>query len=192
MADNEPKQNAVTELPQGKKEGANATQMPVKPFEPGNEEWKKRKNYGTPHFGPLFRAALQKIVLTKDGQQITWEQAIISKAVAMAANGDNKMLNTILDRVEGKPKTTIEFEPTEAGTVVLTPEQEARIERLFGFKTIAQAGAKVVVHPIATAPVPKPIGNVKPPIAPGRLVIANPKAPSKTVETKNISFTIKK
>lgn len=178
-------------LPQGKDKSKNASELPEKPFEKGNEEWKKRRNYGTPHFGPLFRAALQKMVLTKDGKQVTFEEAIITRALSSAANGDAKMLNIILDRVEGKPKQPIELSPDGAGTVPITEAEQKRIEGIFGFKkqpvNLGKKEGKVIVTPIAVAPMVKPIGDVKPPIAPGKLVIAMPKKEvAQTVGSKPI------
>lgn len=189
MAEKDQNKNVPETLPQGKTE--EAERLENGQFAPGNQV--ARRNYGTPHFGPIFRKALEKFVVTKDGKQITWEEAIITKALSKAANGDSKMLNIILDRVEGKPTQSIALEPIEAGQTVLTPEQEARVERLFGFKNGKPGinpAAKVQVHTLEKAPVPKPEAG-KHIIPPGKLVITNP-APqvTKTIGTQTI--TIKK
>lgn len=182
------------ELPQGKTaENKRSVNAPGKPFEPGNQYG--RKNYGTPHFGPLFKAALKRFVITKDGEQITAEEAIVRQAIAKAANGDVKFAQLVMDRMEGKPKQPIELGPEGAGTKVITPEEQKRIEDMFAFKQepidLSKKQSKVEVHPIATAPLPKPAGGLKQIIPPGKVIVAKPTQPP-VVQPKEQSIILKR
>ncbi|HOH62086.1 MAG TPA: DUF5681 domain-containing protein [Bacilli bacterium] len=94
---------------------------------PGNGKPK-----GTQHFSTLFKNALKEYAKTQQGKEIPYDVAMVNKMIKMALEGNVKCMELIMDRVDGKPKSTIELE--DSNVYVLSKEDEERVDKLFAIK----------------------------------------------------------
>ena len=122
---------------------ANATQMQReklpggitgKGFMPGQSGNPEGKIRGTKNFTTKVREALQRLgAKDAQGNPVAIEEALIQKIIKMALEGDRKMIELVWNYLDGKPPQNIDVTSKGArvGTVVLTPDEERRIEQLF-------------------------------------------------------------
>ncbi len=89
---------------------------------------------GLRNMNTLITEELQELS-AKDtkGNILTVERALIKKIVRMALEGDRRMIELIWNYRDGKPPQNIDisYRGNRVGTVLVTPEEEQRIEELF-------------------------------------------------------------
>jgi hypothetical protein len=79
-------------------------------FKPGQSGNPAGKPKGAISLSAQLRKALKKTVQTKDGTKLKTYDAIVTKAIQAALQGDTAMMRLIFDRVDGRVKD-LEFEP---------------------------------------------------------------------------------
>lgn len=90
------------------------------------------KPLGTQHFNTLFKKVIRQVGgVSRDGEKVTYDEIMVKKIVNMAADGNLKAAVIVLERVDGKVKLPIDIDNRIVGTVVLTQEEEERINLLF-------------------------------------------------------------
>ena len=92
------------------------------------------KPVGALHFSTMFKRVIrQPGGVTKDGQKVPLDELITKKIATMAAEGNLKAANMVMDRVDGRPRQSVDVTSNgdRVGTVVLSPELDAQVTRLF-------------------------------------------------------------
>lgn len=105
-----------------------------KGFFPGQSGNTNGRPKGSRNFNNLVTEALQKLG-AKDakGNPLPVEEALVQKIIKMALDGDRKMIELIWNYRDGKPPQNIDLtsKGERVGTVILSAEEEKRIEELF-------------------------------------------------------------
>ncbi len=103
-------------------------------FKPGQSGNPAGKVPGTRNFTTRIREGLMRMgAKDAQGNPAPIEEALVQKIIKMALDGDRKMIEMIWNYLDGKPPQNIDLTSKGArvGTVVLTPDEERRIEELF-------------------------------------------------------------
>ena len=101
------------------------------PGKSGNPDGRPR---GTRNISTKMREALDKLgAKDAQGKPVPVEDALVQKVIKMALDGDRKMIELIWNYLDGKPPQYIDITShgERVGTVLITPEEEKRIEELF-------------------------------------------------------------
>ena len=81
------------------------------------------KPVGTQHFSTMFKRVIrQKGGVSKDGEDVPFDEIIVKKIVTMAAGGNLSAAEIVLDRVDGKVKQPVEV--TGPGKKVKLKDEE--------------------------------------------------------------------
>lgn len=91
--------------------------LPGNPGGPGKPKGK--------HMTSLLREHLKTMARTKDGKMISLDQAIIRKLTEKAINGNDKSIEMVLDRIDGKPKESL-----DVNVVNVSEEAKAKADAL--------------------------------------------------------------
>jgi len=122
---------------------ANATQMQRdklpggitgKGFQPGQSGNPAGKVPGTKNLTTRIREGLARLgAKDAQGNPLPVEEALAQKIIKMALDGDRKMIELVWNYLDGKPPQNIDLtsKGERVGTVVLSAEEEKRIEELF-------------------------------------------------------------
>lgn len=104
-----------------------------KGFMPGESGNPNGRPKGTRNLNTIVTEALQKMAKDTKGNPMLIEEALVQKIIKMALDGDRKMIELIWNYRDGKPPQNIDVTSKGArvGTVVLTADEERRIEELF-------------------------------------------------------------
>jgi len=101
------------------------------PGQSGNIDGRPR---GARNLSTKMREALDKLgAKDAQGKPVPVEDALVQKVIKMALDGDRKMIELIWNYLDGKPPQYIDITShgERVGTVLITPEEEKRIEELF-------------------------------------------------------------
>jgi len=129
---------------------ANATQMQRtkllggvtgKGFLPGTSGNPAGKVPGTRNFNTIITDGLKKEAKDTKGNPLVIEEALAQKIIKMALDGDRKMIELIWNYRDGKPPQNIDVTSKGArvGTVILSAEEERRIEELFAPRKLLES-----------------------------------------------------
>ena len=105
-----------------------------KGFLPGKSGKPEGRPRGTRNISTKMREALDKLgAKDAQGKPVPVEDALVQKVIKMALDGDRKMIELIWNYLDGKPPQYIDITSNgeRVGTVLITPEEEKRIEELF-------------------------------------------------------------
>lgn len=108
-------------------------EAPVRPQEPIRDE-KGRIVAGSPPINPAGKPPGTKHLTTKlkeylkefravdpkTGQKVPLEDALVQKVTKMALDGNERMINLLWDRIEGKPTQPVDFDVNKEGIGTLT------------------------------------------------------------------------
>lgn len=103
-------------------------------FKPGASGNPDGKTPGTKNLTTRIRAGLLRMgAKDAQGNPLPVEEALAQKIIKMALDGDRKMIELIWNYLDGKPPQNIDLtsKGERVGTVVLSAEEEKRIEELF-------------------------------------------------------------
>lgn len=139
LPNNDIKTDTILALP----ETANAVEMQSqeppkvhKPwqFKPGQSGNPAGKAPGTKNLTSRIREGLARLgAKDAQGNPLPVEEALAQKIIKMALDGDRKMIELVWNYLDGKPPQNIDLtsKGERVGTVVLSAEEERRIEELF-------------------------------------------------------------
>ena len=116
-----------------------------KPFPPGHCGNPDGRPKGSRNFNILVTEALQKLgAKDAQGNPLPVEEALVQKIIKMALDGDRKMIEMIWNYRDGKPPQNIDLtsKGERVGTVILSAEEEKRIEELFAPRILLPSNSK--------------------------------------------------
>lgn len=105
-----------------------------KGFMPGKSGNPNGRPKGVRNMNTIVTEALQKLgAKDVEGNPVPIDDALVQKIITMALDGDRKMIEMIWNYRDGKPPQNIDLtsKGERVGTVVITAEEERRIEELF-------------------------------------------------------------
>ena len=105
-----------------------------KGFLPGQSGNLEGRPKGARNLSTKMREALDKLgAKDSQGKPVPIEDALVQKVIKMALDGDRKMIELIWNYLDGKPPQFIDITShgVRVGSVLITPEEEKRIEELF-------------------------------------------------------------
>ena len=116
-----------------------------RPFLPGQSGNPAGKVPGTKNLTSRVRNGLLKLgAKDHQGNALPVEEALAQKIIKMALDGDRKMIELVWNYIDGKPPQNIDFtsKGERVGTVVLSAEEEKRIEELFAPRILLPSNSK--------------------------------------------------
>ena len=114
-------------------------------FKPGQSGNPAGKVPGTKNLTSRIRDGLLKLgAKDAQGNVLPVEEALAQKIIKMALDGDRKMIELIWNYIDGKPPQNIDFtsKGERVGTVILSAEEERRIEELFAPRILLPSNSK--------------------------------------------------
>ena len=92
------------------------------------------KPVGAQHFSTMFKRVIRQLGgVAKDGQKVSYDEIIVKKVVTMAADGNLKAAEMVIERVDGKVKQpiTMDNEMKFTGKVIFTEKEAINHETMF-------------------------------------------------------------